>query len=238
MEHEWRFKEDFQDLADEVKTWLYTIEVDIAPRREVANLIKLRDARFTRLLIKVLRYEDMKSSRRAFAGLQAIGEPAILPLIDCLDDEDEFFVQTIIWLLGTMGDDRAIIPLLKMLDNDRFYKDAINALGQLKAQQALPSLMKFLSDDNEWTRARTIRAIGYIGGKDYLEILAPYLEDSSQLVQGRTATVFAEYGDERARNLIETLPTSSFMNTKEAIRRKLDNPNNEPSLLEDTYADE
>ncbi len=232
---EWRFKDEFHDLNPSIKKWLYTIDFDLLFRQEIYDIAQFGDARFIRPLIKGLQEYDMKTNRYASDGLLEVGEPAVIPLIDCLNDVDKDFVRNVIWLLGALDDERAIEPLIKELDNKITYQYVIYALGRLKAKEALQPLMKFLEHEDEWTRCDTVTTIGYVGGKVYLDRLEPLLHDPSPLVQGRMATVFAGYGDERARRIIETLPQSSFKKGKETLLRKLNNPASEPSVSETEF---
>jgi HEAT repeat protein len=80
--------------------------------------------------------------------LAELGDPQAIPVLaPLLKDADIDY--KIPWVLGQIGDKRAVGPLLDILDDGspRMRVEAIYALETLHAKEALPHLIPLLKDD-------------------------------------------------------------------------------------------
>jgi HEAT repeat protein len=80
--------------------------------------------------------------------LAELGDPQAIPvLVPLLKDADLNY--KIPWVLGELGDKRAVGPLLDVLDDESpmMRVAAIDALVTLHAKEALPHLIPLLNDD-------------------------------------------------------------------------------------------
>ena len=106
-----------------------------AVRRAVTLALgKLRDVRTVSSLVKALQDPDWEVQNNAARALEAIGEPAIDPLFQTLNDESKYLRRAAVRILGKIGDIRAEEPLTKLLQNeDRELQIAVKeALAKIK----------------------------------------------------------------------------------------------------------
>ena len=79
------------------------------------------------------------------------------------------------WVLGEIGDSRAVEPLIKALGNKsqdasaRVY--AADALGKIGDSRAVESLIKALGDESSDVRENAAKALGKIGDSRAIEPL-------------------------------------------------------------------
>lgn len=86
---------------------------EIAPEKNLTKLIK-----------DLNKYSNMKYSPEKKEQLQkirnkiiAIGEPAVLPMIKILEDQDDPGWDSAAYIMGEMRDEGAIMPLINALEN-------------------------------------------------------------------------------------------------------------------------
>lgn len=87
----------------------------------------------THLLTEVLGSEEMSVRWKAAVALIEIGSPAIDDLIGCLSDPRVCVRSSATWVLGNIGDARAILPLQRNLEDSSpdVRKEAAEALRKL-----------------------------------------------------------------------------------------------------------
>lgn len=85
--------------------------------------------------------------------------------------------------LGLLGDDRALVPLMSLLNNkDLHYRirlDAAESLGRLGDQQAVDPLLNVVQDDAEasvYLKESTVKALGMLGDIRAVEPLLSLFE--------------------------------------------------------------
>ncbi len=93
----------------------------------------INDSKAIDPLIASLRDNNKLVRREASTALSRFGEPAVLPLIDVLKDEDWRVRGAAAWALGNLDDKRAIEPLEELLDDESgFVKTgAKNAIANI-----------------------------------------------------------------------------------------------------------
>ena len=69
-------------------------------------------------LITALNDSNLSVQWRASEALEKLKEPSVLPLIDALENGDNNVRSKSAWALGEIGDERAIIPLIKHLGDE------------------------------------------------------------------------------------------------------------------------
>lgn len=140
-----------------------------------AALGRLRDARGVRPLIIALKDSDQAVRMAAKTALIEIGEAAIEDLTCCLRDPSLTVQEAAAAILATIGDSRALEPLISSLLSEdwvvRMY--AAKGLTRLQAVEAIPTLIVLLQDKVQAVRDEAILALQAVG-----EAAAPMLIDS------------------------------------------------------------
>jgi HEAT repeat protein len=85
-------------------------------------------------LIEALKDDNVGVRAEASLALEKIGSPSVQPLIESL--EDEGLRKTSIVLLGKMGDERAVAPIVKKLNDRNLNIEAVEALAALRWKPA------------------------------------------------------------------------------------------------------
>lgn len=151
------------------------------------ELGRIGDPRGEEALLALLKDPDEKVQIQAILGLGWMQSKRAVPdLIELADGDNRFLRRRALQMLGQIGDPRASdVAMKRMNDADpATAENAILALGQLKAQQAVTALLKVVQTgkaDNGYERARmmtALRALGNIGdGSDkVMEVLDAAIE--------------------------------------------------------------
>jgi HEAT repeat protein len=103
--------------------------------------------------------------------------------------------RKIVQVLGNVGGDRVVPPLLKVLEEDSPPSiEAAQALGRLRARDAVPGLLKLLKkSEHAEMRAASAEALGKIGSKEALPALtaAEMLEEDGKALAAVKAAIKA-----------------------------------------------
>jgi len=94
------------------------------------------------------------------------------------------------WALGEIGDQKAIGPLLASLDRDErsLSLRAVEALGKLEAEEAVPPIVRILrSDPYHLLRRQAAFALGSIYSTEAIDLLITALDDEDASVRAEAA---------------------------------------------------
>ena len=139
------------------------------------------------------RDKDPLIRKEAIVSLYALDGPsAVTDLIAIVENEDEHYSVRVsaCQLLGRAGSDRAIKPLLKILEedfNEAVRRECVAALAALKAVRAVPLLIEALRDANALVRTEAAKALGEMKAKKAASALLDALdleeEDEVQVLE-------------------------------------------------------
>jgi HEAT repeat protein len=132
----------------------------------VAALGQLGDARAAAPLVAALADRRSIVPYTATAALLGIGQAAVPPLIERLDDTDPDVAGMAAETLGRLGDARAVAPLVARLgdrENDAVRMTAATALGRIGDPRAVGPLITTLSDEFAVVRRKASEALVRIG---------------------------------------------------------------------------
>ena len=156
----------------------------------------------------------------AVEALVKIGEPAVIPLISVLEDENSRNRAYAAEILGKIKDARAIEPLIKQLNNQMNGVDevAVEALVNI-GKPAVTPLIAALKDKNKRIRAYVAETLGKIKDVRAVEPLLKTLgdENDDDWVRGKTAVALGKIKDVRAVEPLITMlnndagPDSDFI---------------------------
>lgn len=194
----------------------------------VKALGSIGDARAVKPLINLL-YNDDKGDQMAMLNndpdgikhtaiesLISIGDPAVEPLINILHDTDGNVRVYGASALGSIGDARAVEPLINLLLNDNDWmvrKDAGYALGSIGDARAIEPLTKALHDKDDPVIGAAIRILGSFG-ESAVEPLTNALQDDYNYSY-EVAEALGNIGDARA---IE--PLTNALQFKDELTQK------------------
>lgn len=158
-------------------------------------------------IINAFHSPDSKERERAMQVLNAIGEPAVQPLIDTLNDESSITRDAAARTLGTIGDIRGIEPLIGALkdENRRVREAASQALASI-GTPATPRLRANLGDENWHVRMGAVIALRIIGGEELAPEFVRLLHDENPYVRGEGAKSLGRLGSDAVTgHLLEAL---------------------------------
>lgn len=166
------------------------------------------------------------AAKNQWDKIETLGESAVEPLIHILTDPDEKIRNKAVEILRKIGDARgleAIEPaekLRKTIDEKiskrdltarvLYYlhdlksqswetrKQAVETLGDIKATEAVPSLILSLKDEHYQVRVKAVQALGKIKDIKAFESLIQALNDESIDVRQNAANALGDIGDFRA----------------------------------------
>lgn len=109
--------------------------------------------------------------------------------------------------LGTIGDARAVKPLIKLLSpyNDDIHNEAIEALGNIGDARAVDPLIKILEGWNFEIRRAAAEALGKIKDIRAVEPLIEALGDYHPYVCENAAAALVKIGSQAVESLIKAL---------------------------------
>lgn len=104
------------------------------------------------------------------------------------------------YILGTLGDKRAVPPLVKTLGDTHYAVRgaAAIALGSLGDLAAVKPLAKLATDEESWVRAEVMKALGKLQASDALPAIFNALDDADWKVRHQAARALGRIGDPRA----------------------------------------
>lgn len=150
-------------------------------------------------LIEACHSHNREVRESAVQTLDLIGEPAVEPLINALQNENVATREAVARALGTIGDARAIEPLMESLrDESRRVREAgARALAAI-GTPSVERLIQGLSDDDWHMRVGSIIALRITGVPETIPDLIGLLSDKSIYVRREAVKTLGRMGDARA----------------------------------------
>ncbi|MFH1958170.1 MAG: HEAT repeat domain-containing protein [bacterium] len=200
----------------------------IAVRREaVMQIGQMRSPTAMTRLSEVLENDtDFGVRAQAAEALGNIRNKASTPaLIKALGDENKNVKSSVIIALGYMRDRNAVDPLLSFLGKEKdtgLKISAINVLGVIGDERALPTFAKLLKDENPRIKTISAQALGRLRNPAAVEPLLESSKDETRNVRLYSVRALGEIGDKSAvKGLEKLLKTEKDDNVKIAISHSL-----------------
>lgn len=178
-------------------------------RKTKPNIERLTSKRDVEGLRSALRYEDFADlagsrevRRAAAAALGKLGNAAgVESLIGALDDDDPEMKKEVVHALATIGDPRAVAPLVEMATSDtepEVRATAAEALGDLGDAEAVPVLLQVLREGYAEPRLKAAETLGKLNDSRAVEPLIDSLRDRDDRVLYAAAEALGKLSDARS----------------------------------------
>jgi HEAT repeat protein len=127
------------------------------------------------------------------------------------------------WILGQVGDRRAIEPLVAALRDPygRVRHTAAWALGIIGDERAIEPLRENLADRDEDARHGAVWALGKLHASSCIDAIAGLARDPSRDVRHGVAWALGQIGDPRATEVLEQLARDGDADVRAAAARSL-----------------
>ncbi len=179
---------------------IYGVDFVIAAHKESMNMAKGLSSLYVSFRVP------------AIVALVNIGDRAVEPLTNALNDEDKSVRLFSVEVLGKIKDPRAVEPLISIL-NDKSVDIrmlAAEVLGEMGDPRAVEFLTSSLRDKNPEVRIKAVEAIAKINHPSASEFLTAILGDKNPEVRMKVVEAFGEMKDPRTVvPLIEALEDKS-----------------------------
>ncbi len=138
-------------------------------------------------LIKVLGHPQAHLRMQASDLLIRMGEPAVTALITGMDDANPEVRKGCIRALGGIGNNRAVVPLLRHLrrEDAGVAQFIIDALAELGDPRAVPALCRMTRNPSLILRYNAVRALGEFHDRRSIPFLIDALSDNANIVRLR-----------------------------------------------------
>ena len=190
-------------LIEELENWNVH-----AVQEAIKGLGHLGSPQAIQPLIAVFRHdwddeETITAWQEASKALAAIGETALVPLIEGLQDRNSLVRSGVIDALGQLRGTQAVDPLVSMLqDEERQVRaDAAEALGSIGDQHAVEPLVALLADEDQYVRCQACYALGDIGTLQVFDPLVTVFNDPDPHVRHAAVVNLARLQGMRIRGL-------------------------------------
>lgn len=166
------------------------------------------------LILELLKTDEPTLRRKVEESLIGCGVTYFQQYQDILDHGNAQQKKSICHILGKIGDERAVFPLINIIkDWDKDVRRAvIRALGDLKDQRAINPLIRTLGDANADVRQETIKSLTRFGDPAVLPLIRAVIMSRDSYIRQNAALALGEIGDKRAISaLLVALSDSYFL---------------------------
>lgn len=192
-------------------------------RRTAAQLLAARGAASVESLIPMLTVDDDEAVKAAAAALGQIGRADVaVPLAALLDAAAEVAVVAA-GGLGSIGDPRALEPLVRQLDHPHpaVRQASVAALNSI-AHPAMPDRVRaLLAHPSPRVRESAARIAGYFGYPDCTEPMLALCADPEEPVRRIAVEQLPQFDDPRARAALHAALVSGTPGERAAAARAL-----------------
>jgi HEAT repeat protein len=171
---------------------------------------------------------DSRNWERAVEELVNIGEPAVNPLIDLLNQNTGYPSARASHALAGIGTPEAVQALKAVFRNKRFNYQvknyALAALEKVPSEEVIHLMIEVLQQDDQWgIRMRAADTLGKIGSPLAAKALKAACHDENDYVRGSALQALAKVDPERAGDiLVDALSDESWETWSKAYQSLVD----------------
>ncbi len=204
-------------MADDVEEWIYRLKFKkLNEKSDLLHKLGVSgDKRAVPVLIQHLNTKSEEVTLTSIIGLGNLGDKSatehIIPFLKYTKKNHEQIRRAAAESLGKIGDSSAIPPLLEALQDKKMPKAVklfiIDALGDLKAKDAIPHLSNILKTEKDSSVSAALLALSKIGGAESIDIIEKILINSESFdSRALAAQCLGNIGDPIAiRSLVDAL---------------------------------
>ena len=193
-----RYAEAGHDVTSQV---LPLISSGAVALRQTAMKILTQMPDQRRVILEFIEYSKSLAGwvrRRALDSMLEFSSLLLEPILQLLRDDDPSVRSSAIRLAASTGTDprveQALLPLV--MDSDWWVRvNAVETLGEIKSQAAVPTLIRLLGDDD--TRWSAIDALVRIGDKRCVPHLIPILRSDRTEIRVEVIRALGKLGEEQ-----------------------------------------
>jgi HEAT repeat protein len=191
-------------------------------RSVILALGRIKDERAIKPLTEQLSDRKVEIRKAALNAFLYFENPSVLPLnLKMLQDESPEVRRSAVWNITNKPDNRAVEPLLPLLDDKDICVSAAGALGVIGDSRAVEPLIRALNDGNRGLTTEgalsfnlsAVNALGRLGGEEAVKALIDIAENHTQETHLRITAVnsLGDIGDKAA-----TMPLASILSDKQS----------------------
>ncbi|MDD5136734.1 MAG: HEAT repeat domain-containing protein, partial [Candidatus Omnitrophica bacterium] len=184
------------DMLEKGDVW----EVSYAAMGSLSELNVLPEALIVKTYIRDLRSKDSEyAARPTIEALGRMGSPAVPALTEELKNGKNVWREDVVKALGSIGDGRAIAPLIEVLrdDSNDLRKAAVEALSKF-GESAIPLLVEALKNESATVRKHAAEVLDKLNWEPQTES-----EEKAYLLAKADLAMLLKAGDEQAIRFIE-----------------------------------
>jgi len=158
-------------------------------------------------LVGKLGTRDARERHTLERVLRRIKGPAVEPLIGALNTDDLYALRLAVRVLGLIGDERALSPLVKLFSHPDWKVRSVVAfaLGRIGDKRATPVLLSALRDSVDLVRKSAAVGLGEINDERAISSLLRGLSDPFYAVRYAAAQALANLGGSVLDSLLTIL---------------------------------
>jgi HEAT repeat protein len=158
-------------------------------------------------LVEKLDTQDAREILTLIDILSKIGEPAVLPLLDCLKSENKDKIKTASRILGDIKDKRAVKSLSGLLDNADYNirANACASLGKIGDSTVLDNIIFLLEDSVEVVRKSAAVSLGKLNDPRAIDVLIKSFKDKHYSVRMTASISLVKLGKPAVEPLLKVL---------------------------------
>jgi|GEM_PF-6449645 len=231
------FKKDNDDIKDLIAEALGKIgdsravlvlieslnDNNIYIRQNAAEALgRIKDNRAIEPLLKILNDNDEYVRHKVIKALGNFRDNRITDKLINILQKDEKCGSLAAVILGDIGDEKAINPLIRALSNKEWnvYDSAIKALVKL-GNKAINDLIKELDNNDKWIKVAAIKVLGKIKDENAMKPLLKFITDEEWCIRKALIEAFEDIGCKSIKMLFDYFKESDE-DTKLAVVDILD----------------
>ncbi len=212
--------------AEDAAVELLQADADLAPQaivqlvRYLGSVVSDPSEDAMDQLKELARHPDEHVRARSIAALgDAEVSGAVDLLLEAIDAESTEVRLSAVQSLGSLGDERAVEPLVEVAANTLEVSvvrhEAVKSLGAIGDQRAAEALQPLVDDEDAALRANAAAALAKLEGEDVSELLAATLRDRDPAVREVALSAIA---DAEIHELVDAVAYRARRDTEEHVR--------------------